>query len=169
MSKELLSILFLRLLTSDTSLQCKFATRRDSGLRRSSTNIQLGCKRLCPVPNWHPLSDEVLQCHIAVRGLPTWPCPLRLLKMFHRFSIALMCYGAFSPVGAFLCYRFKLVRSLITTGFSCLVVFNILATTSTLGSQKAFWGYQVILGAGLAFVLNGLVTAAQLSAPPKYM
>ena len=89
--------------------------------------------------------------------------------MSRRFSIALMCYGAFSPAGAFLAYRFKLIRSLIITGFTCLMVFNILAATSTLGSQKAFWGYQIVLGAGLALVLNGLVTAAQLSAPPKYM
>ena len=156
------------MLTSDTSIQCKFLLCRASG-SRSSTKFQLGRKRLCPFPNSHPLSDEVLQCHIAVRALPAWPCPLLLLKVSHRFSITLMCYGAFSPVGAFLCHRFKLIRSLIITGFTCLGVFNILAATSTLSSQKAFWGYQIFLGAGLAFVLNGLVTAAQLSAPPEYM
>ncbi|KAK5026199.1 hypothetical protein LTS07_007724 [Exophiala sideris] len=85
------------------------------------------------------------------------------------FSIALMAYGVFSPVGAFLCVRFKLIRSLIVTGFTFLLLFNILAATSKLTSRDAFWGYQVILGAGLALVLNGLVTAAQLSAPPEYI
>lgn len=80
-----------------------------------------------------------------------------------------MAYGVFSPVGAFLCVRFKLIRSLIVAGFTCLLLFNILAATSKLTSGDAFWGYQVILGAGLALVLNGVVTAAQLSAPPEYM
>jgi hypothetical protein len=80
-----------------------------------------------------------------------------------------MSYGFFSPIGAILCLRFKLVRSLLTTGFGCLLLFFVLAATSTLASRAAFWGYQVFLGAGLAFVLNAVVTAAQLSAPAEYM
>lgn len=54
-------------------------------------------------------------------------------------------------------------------GFACLLIFNILAATSSENSRQAFWGYQVFLGAGLALVLNAVVTAAQLSAPPELM
>jgi len=43
-----------------------------------------------------------------------------------------------------------------------------MATTS-LGSTRAVWGYQAILGAALAFILNAVVASVQLSAPPEWM
>ena len=53
--------------------------------------------------------------------------------------------------------------------FSCFLAFNICMSTTTLRSGRAVWGYTVFLGFGLAVALCGLVTAAQLSAPPELM
>jgi len=89
--------------------------------------------------------------------------------MSHRFAIALIGYTIVGPIAAFICYRFKQVRSLIVTGFVCFLIFGICMATTTLESHSAIWGYQVFLGTGLSLVLNALVTAAQLSAPAEYM
>ncbi len=89
--------------------------------------------------------------------------------MPHRFSIALICYTVVGPVAAVICYRFKQVRLFIVVGFVCFLIFGICMATATLESRSAIWGYQIFLGTALSLVLNALVTAAQLSAPPDQM
>lgn len=39
--------------------------------------------------------------------------------------------------------------------------------TATQSSEKAFWGFPVILGLGMGLALTCIVTAAQLSTPPE--
>lgn len=81
----------------------------------------------------------------------------------------LIVYVVASPIAAVICYKFKLLRSLIVLGFVCLLVWGICMATTTLDSRRAVWGYSAILGMGIALVLNAVVAAAQLSAPPELM
>ena len=56
----------------------------------------------------------------------------------------------------------------IMAGFLGLILFFILAATSTTRTPQAnFWGYMVLLGGGLGFLLTTLVVAAQFSTPPE--
>ncbi|RVX74921.1 hypothetical protein B0A52_01198 [Exophiala mesophila] len=83
------------------------------------------------------------------------------------FTIALVCYVVLSPVTAVICYKFKSLRTLIIVGFVFFLAWAICMATTTLGSSSAVRGYQALLGAALAFVLNAVVASAQLSAPPE--
>lgn len=74
-----------------------------------------------------------------------------------------------SPITAVICYRFKNLRTLNVVGFVFLLTWAICMATTSLGSTSAIWGYQAILGAALAFILNAVVASAQLSAPPELM
>ncbi|KAH6701307.1 major facilitator superfamily domain-containing protein [Leptodontidium sp. MPI-SDFR-AT-0119] len=68
--------------------------------------------------------------------------------------------------GAYSSWR-KEVRSPIVLGFVLFVIFNILMTTTTPSSPKGvYWGYPVIIGAGIGTCLPGIMVAAQLSTPP---
>jgi hypothetical protein len=81
----------------------------------------------------------------------------------------MICYTVVGPIAAVVCFRFKEVRGLIVAGYVCFLIFAICMATATLKSRNAIWGFQILLGTGLSLVLNALVTAAQLSAPPQLM
>lgn len=83
--------------------------------------------------------------------------------------VALLLYVFVSPLAAVICHRFKLLRSLIAAGFVCFIVWSALMATIKLDSTAGIWGYQAILGAALALVLNAVVASAQLSAPAELM
>jgi hypothetical protein len=87
----------------------------------------------------------------------------------NSFCVAFIVYTVAVMGPAFYCYKYKRLRVPVVVAFACFLAFNICMATTTLGSGKAVWGYPVLLGIGLAIALCGLVTAAQLSAPPELM
>jgi hypothetical protein len=86
-----------------------------------------------------------------------------------RFAVALCCYIVGSSICAYICYKYKLIRSLIVAGFAAFLVWAVCMATTGLRGQGETYGYQAFLGAGLALVLNAVVASAQLSAPPELM
>ncbi|KAK5050470.1 hypothetical protein LTR84_003751 [Exophiala bonariae] len=85
------------------------------------------------------------------------------------FTVVLVCYVGGSPIVAWICYRFKILKILSIAGYVCLLAWAICMATTTLGSRTSVWGYQPLLGAALALIMNAVVSGAQLSAPPELM
>lgn len=97
------------------------------------------------------------------------PIFLTVLTLHHSFTVALVCYVLGSPISAFICCKFKLLRSLIMAGFTLFLVWAICMATISLDGNAAIYGYQAFLGTALALILNAVVASSQLSAPPELM
>ena len=134
----------------------------------SGVSQELGCQHLRADPNCCALCHNFDGCLVGVsRSIAI--LPKSALTVNARFTIALVCYVVLSPVTAVICYKFKSLRTLIIVGFVFFLAWAICMATTTLGSSSAVRGYQALLGAALAFVLNAVVASAQLSAPPELM
>jgi hypothetical protein len=84
-----------------------------------------------------------------------------------RYSLFAITFGISTYVTGYYCSRTKTVRLPAVLSFTLLLAFCITMATATTGSNKAVWGYPIILGAGLGICLNIIMTAAQFGTPPE--
>lgn len=83
------------------------------------------------------------------------------------YSMSYFAFLVFAPTAGFVISWTRNVRTPSAVGFASFIICFILTAVAKLSTPEAnFWGYMVFLGAGLAFLLTTLVTAAQLSTPP---
>jgi MFS family permease len=77
----------------------------------------------------------------------------------------LACFSSFA-VGAYTTWM-KRIREPLVLGFALLVTFNALMSVYSRHTPNAnIWGYTVLAGIGLGFLLTDVYVAAQLSTPP---
>lgn len=144
-----------------------FAVRKKQHVRlRILTTI--GIQYLCPYSDRSTLCNNVYGGILCVKSSPVLSLS-SALTLHRSFTVALVCYVVASPISAFICYRFKMLRSLVVVGYTLFLVWAICMATISLDGHAAIYGYQAFLGTALALVLNAVVASAQLSAPPELM
>ena len=80
------------------------------------------------------------------------------------FLSAMLVAGLVGPFSS----RFKSLRVPIAVGFVLMMIFNIcMASTYNKKLDGAYWGFAVILGAGIGLILPLVMVVAQLSTPPE--
>ncbi|KIX06978.1 uncharacterized protein Z518_04954 [Rhinocladiella mackenziei CBS 650.93] len=83
------------------------------------------------------------------------------------YAVSYFAFILFALTAGLFIWKTKSVRIPTMSGFLGFLLFFILAATSTTSTPEAnFWGYMVVLGAGLGLLLTTLVVAAQFSTPP---
>jgi hypothetical protein len=61
----------------------------------------------------------------------------------------------------------RTLRTPTAVGFACILIFNIcMAAAGGTAPHNAYWGFAVILGAGIGIILPAIMVVAQLSTPP---
>ncbi|KAH0288255.1 hypothetical protein KCU62_g5356, partial [Aureobasidium sp. EXF-3399] len=84
-----------------------------------------------------------------------------------RFAVAFLISVPGAVCVAFYVSRSRKLKTPSVIGFVFFTVFLILMATARVSDGTAMWGYSVFIGLGIGSVLTTLVTAIQLSAPPK--
>jgi MFS family permease len=92
-------------------------------------------------------------------GLDTFDAGLRFMILFLASIVFAFVVGAYTM-------RTKQIREPMIIGFALLIAFNALLATLEPSTPLAnLWGYAVLGGSGIGFILTNVMVAAQMSTP----